>query len=374
MRGRAEAPVLTTRRLNRALLERQRLLRRVPVPPLETVEHLGGMQAQAPLVPYFGLWARLAPFDAGELSAQLADRRVVRAVAMHRTTIHLVSAADALAMRPVLQVVDERAFRAGTPFGRSLAGLDVASVIDAGRDLLTDRPRSTTDLARLLGERWPDRPATSLGFAVRYLVPLVQVPPRGLWDSGGQAVLAPTEAWLGRPLGEAVEPDAMILRYLGAFGPASVRDFQAWTWLTRTAPAFDRLRPRLRTFRDERGVELFDLPEAPLPDADVPAPPRFLPEYDNVLLSHADRSRIAAEPSRLPLPASRGGRAGTLLVDGFFEGTWRVSTAGPRARLDVAAFRRLAPAERTAVADEGAAMLAFGHPGYEPEVRVGEPA
>jgi hypothetical protein len=152
----------------------------------------------------------------------------------------------------------------------------------------------------------------------------------------------------------------MIVRYLAAFGPASVQDIQAWSWLTRLREHVERLRPRLRTFRDERGRELFDIPDAPLPDPDTPAPPRFLPEYDNVLLSHDDRTRIIREPRVLAFPPGNGGRAGSLLVDGFLAGLWRASRDGDTVRIKVELLHPLSSGERRDVEAEGDALVRFG--------------
>jgi hypothetical protein len=354
------APVLSQRQLNRALLERQLLLRRVSMTALDAIERLVGMQAQAPLVPYFGLWSRLEGFQPAELAELIESRAAVRATAMMRTTIHLLSARDYLAMRPVLQGVQERGFNTGSPFGRQLNGLDIDAVLAAGRDILAEEPRSTSQLARALHERWPDHDAVSLGYAVRYLVPLVQVPPRGIWGKGGQPVLALADEWLGRPLETATSPDDMILRYLATFGPASVQDIQAWSWMTRLREHVERLRPRLRTFRDERGRELFDVPDGPLPDPDTPAPPRFLPEYDNSLLSHDDRTRIIREPRVLAFPPGNGGRVGPLLVDGFLAGLWRSSREGDSAKITVELLYPMSRSQRRAMEEEGDALLRFG--------------
>jgi hypothetical protein len=357
------ADVLGRRALNRALLERQLLLRRREISALDAIEHLVGMQAQAPLVPYFGLWARLDGFEAKELVELIESRVVVRAPAMLRTTIHLVSARDCLAMRPVLQGVQERGFRTGSPFGRQLAGIDLEAVLDAGRELLDEKPRTVSDLRRLLSERFPGWDTYSLAYAVRYLVPTVQVPPRGLWGEGGQPLLESTEKWLGAPLGRDASPDEMILRYLRAFGPASIQDVQAWSWLTGLRAHVERLRPSLRTFRDERGRELFDVEDGVFVDPDRPAPPRFLPEYDNILLSHEDRTRVIPEQIEVPLPAGNGGSTGTLLLDGYVAGTWRMTRAGETATLAIRLAHPEREGDRDAIVREGESLVRFATDG-----------
>jgi hypothetical protein len=358
--------VLERRALNRALLARQLLLERVSMPALDVIEHLGGMQAQAPLVPYFGLWNRLEGFEPRELVELIESRTVVRAPAMLRTTIHLVSARDYVRMRPVLQPVEERGFYTGSPFGRQLSGIDMGALLAAGRRLLEERPRTTSEIGKLLAEQFPGWDVPSLGYATRLLIPVVQTPPRGIWGKGGLPVIATAEQWLGRPLDQDVAPDEMILRYLKAFGPATVQDIQAWSWLTRLRPHVERLRPQLRTFRDERGRELFDVEDGLLPDPGTPAPPRFLPEYDNILLSHDDRSRILPEHSgELILPAGSGGSIGSLLVDGFFVGMWRMTKAKTKdqAHLRIELYQPVPKRERRVVADEGEALVRFATEG-----------
>ena len=357
-------PVLDQRTLNRALLARQKLLERVSMPAFDAIEHLVGMQAQAPLVPYFGLWARLRDFRPQELVDLIESRAVVRAPAMLRTTIHLLSAGDYLAMRPVLQPVQERGFRTGSPFGRQLAGIDLEQLLETGRALLKEKPRTVSELRKVLSERFPGWDASSLAYAVRYLVPIVQTPPRGIWGKGGLPVVALAEQWLGKPLSADVSPDDMIVRYLRAFGPASVQDIQAWSWLTRLKADVERLRPRLRTFRDERGRELFDVEDGVFVDADTPAPPRFLPEYDNILLSHDDRSRILPGHSgELVLPAGSGGSFGSLLVDGFYVGLWRMTRAKDRAHLRIELVRPVSEDHRLEIINEAEALVAFASEG-----------
>jgi hypothetical protein len=335
----------------------------------DAIEHLVGMQAQAPRAPYLALWSRLDGFEPAQLESLIEERRAVRAAGMLRTTIHLVTAADALTMRPVLQGVVERGFNSGSPFGRNLAGHPIQEVLAAGHALLAERPRSTAELSRLLHDRWPERDAMSLAMAFRYLVPLVQIPPRGLWGRSGRPIFATMQDWLGRPLAAETAPDAFVVRYLAAFGPASVADIATWSWLQHLRPVVDRLRPILRTFRDESGRELFDVADGPLPDPDTPAPPRFLPEYDNVLLSHKDRTRITERDRKVPWPAGDGGRMGTFLVDGFTAGTWRFDAVGDGAILTVEPREPLQRADQIVVEAEGVALLELLAPGRPADVR-----
>lgn len=347
--------MLGRRALNRALLERQLLLRRRRLSVADAIERLVGVQGQNPNDPYVGLWTRLDGFRPNKLARLIEERRAVRGLLM-RGTVHLVTDRDYLALRPVMQSVMERVFYSGSPFGRRLSGMDVEPVLAAGRALVEERPRGRAELGRLLGERWPERNADSLGYAIAYLLPLVQVTPRGLWGKSGRAALTTAEVWLGRPLARETAPDETVMRYLAAFGPVTVMDVSAWSGLTRIREVIERLRPRLRTFRDERGKELFDAPNGPLPDPDTPAPPRFLPVYDNAFLGHADRSRIVSEEHRQR--AALVGGSG-FLVDGFGAGMWRIDRANGSATLVIEPFERLAKRDRSALAEEGERLLAF---------------
>jgi hypothetical protein len=332
-----------------------------------------GMQAQAPNPPYVGLWTRLEDFHPNELACLVLERRAVR-IALMRNTVHLVTARDCLALRPLMRPVFDRGLHASRSRRAGIEGVDIEALVAAGRTLLEERPRTAKELGMLLQERWPDRDAASLARAIRHLLPLVQVPPRGIWGKSGQASHTTAEAWLGRPLDADPSLEEMVVRYLGAFGPATVKDVQTWSGLTRLREVTDSLRPRLRTFRDEHGKELFDLPDAPRPDADTPAPPRFLPEFDNLILSHADRSRMIADDYRKAIASKNGMVPATVLVDGFVRGTWKTERTRGKATLTIEQFEPLAKKDRDALVEEGERLIRFtGNDAEAFEVRFTEP-
>lgn len=344
--------VLSRRELNRALLARQHLLRRADLDSAGALEHLVGMQAQSPQAPYVGLWTRLADFRPERLSELIANRQAVRAVLM-RATIHLVTADDCLALWPLLVPVLERSVYPNITYGRHrLGGLDVPAVLAAGRELVKEQPRSAAELRDLLATRWPERDPAALAYAVRQLLPVVHVPPRGLWRASGQPRFTTVEAWLGRSVDSDPAIDRMVCRYLAAFGPASVADVQTWSGLTRLREVVERL--PLITFRDDQGVTLYDLAEAPRPDPDTPAPPRFLPEYDNLLVSHADRIRVMPDGY-----LQRVFTHGSFLLDGFVRGRWKLTRRRKAASLRVKAFERLSPTGLAALEQEAAELLRF---------------
>ncbi|OEJ41662.1 hypothetical protein AR457_07410 [Streptomyces agglomeratus] len=360
--------VLSTRALNRATLARQLLLRRTPMSAKDAVAHLVGLQAQNTKPPYYQLAARLQGFDPEELSGLMASREVGRMVTL-RSTIHTHTADDCLTLRPLVQAARDRELNL---FRKGLTGVDLARLAATTRDHVEERPRTLKEIRELLLKEWPEAEPLALSVAARCLLPLVQVTPRGLWGKSGQVALTTAEKWFGRESEPVPSPDATVLRYLAAFGPASVKDMQTWCGLTRLRDTFERLRPRLVTFQDVHGVELFDLPDAPRPDEDTPAPPRFLPEFDNLLLSHADRTRVV--PAEYKARAWRGNQSHcTFLVDGFLAGIWRLEEVGggAAATLTVEPFAALGRAQQAALVEEAGYVLATLTPAGTREVRFG---
>jgi winged helix DNA-binding protein len=359
--------VLSQRALNRATLARQYLLERAPLRAIDAIERLAGMQSQAPLAPYVGLWTRLLDFAPSELATLAEERQVVRLQLM-RNTVHLVRARDALdwaALFGRLQTAEYNAnFRAG------VEGVDLALLLGEASRLLAERPRSRAELGRLLAERWPEAEPRALGYAATLHLLLCQVPPRGVWGKGGAATWAPLADWLGAPLGSGPADavvDALVLRYLGAFGPASVADVQAWSGLTRLREVVERL--PVRVFRGPSGALLYDLPDASRPPEELPAPPRFLPEYDNLLLSHADRTRVIPPRRPVPLPAGNGATGGTFLINGLWQGTWQLRDQ----KLRIRPFASLRTTDRDALLAEAAELRAFIAPQTAPDIVVEHP-
>ncbi|WP_433242971.1 winged helix DNA-binding domain-containing protein [Streptosporangium sp. CA-135522] len=348
---------LTTRRLNRATLARQMLLAREKTDVVTAVERIGGMQAQEARHPFTGLWARVADFRREDLHRALHDRVIVRATMM-RATLHLMSAADYTAFRPTLRPALTAAVS-----GRAdlFAGLDLDRLLPVARALLRERPRDFTTLRGLLQQEFPEANDRGLGYAVRTQLPLVMVPTEDRWGFPPTADFAAADAWLGsEPAGEPVEE--LVLRYLAAFGPATAADAQTWSGIKGLRAVLDGLRPRLRVFRDERGRELFDLPDAPRPDEDVPAPARLLPDFDSLVLAHADRTRLMAEEYRGRVTTKNLRVRATFLWDGFVRGTWQVERRRKAAVLRMTPFEPLGAGAVAELTREADALLRFAEP------------
>lgn len=282
-----------------ALLARNLLLGRSPLGVVPAVERVVGLQAQEPQEPYIGPFSRLLDFDPRAASEALEGRALVRTLMMRRT-IHLMSSEDCLALRSLHQPMIEQRTRA--VLRRRLNGVDEADLAAAGLPWFTPQPRTLPEVGRLVGEQWPHVAARDLGDALSSLIPLVQVPPGGLWRQRGPARNTTVEAWLGKsPTEPAPHPDSLILRYLAAFGPAAAADIRSWSGLGRLGPAVQRLMPRLRTFHDDRGRLLLDVPDCLLPHEETSAPARFPP----LSTTPFSATRIALASSTMPMDASR---------------------------------------------------------------------
>jgi hypothetical protein len=353
--------VLTTRDLNRATLARQMLLERAVVPATGGVERLVGLQAQAAMAPYVGLWTRLAGFERDDLAAAIDDRTVVKATLM-RGTLHLATAADLAWLRPSIQP----ALTAGW---ESIAGrrsnqgeaFDLDQVLAAGREFVAEEPRTFAEISAMLTELYPEADVGSMRYGIRTHVPLVQVPADTRWSYPGRPRFTLAEAWLGTPVPDEPDPGRLVARYLAAFGPATVADMLAWSGQDMS-DAVEAARSDLVSFRDEKGRELLDLPDAPRPGGDAGAPERFLPEYDNLLLSHKVRTRVLADEHRsgVYLPGLRV-RA-TFLVDGLVAGGWKVDKAKGVATLTLEPFSSLSARARSALEAEGEGLVRFVEP------------
>jgi Winged helix DNA-binding domain len=363
---------LSRAELNRTLLRRQFLDAPAQVTVEAAVEHLAGVQAQLPAAPYVGLWSRLARFVHDDLARLIEERQLVR-VALMRSTLHLVTARDCLLLRPAVQQALDRELASVWASGLPLT--DMEALLGEARAVLKEKPLTFTELGARLLLRWPQGDARAMAYAVRNLETLVQVPPRGLWGKAGAPRHVTAEQWLGEQDalaggreagagGTRERQEAMVLRYLAAFGPATIADMQAWSGVTRLVEVVEPMRPRLRLLAGEDGRELWDLDGAPIADAGCPAPLRFLPEYDNALLGHADRGRVMPEGVTFTSYAARlrprSVIRGALLASGFLAGTWSVTRADDGTHvLSVEPFARLSPADTEAAEETGRRLLTF---------------
>jgi Winged helix DNA-binding domain len=355
------ARVLSNRELNRAVLARQMLLERETLQAKDAVAKLVGLQAQAAAPPFVGLWTRLAGFRREELARLIERHEVVRATMM-RHTLHLVRADDYARFRSVVQPALTRSFRGITR--KRLEGLDLEPVLRAARKRLKQGPATFAEFRELAEQLEPERDVSALTYAVRTFLPLIQVPAGGRWAYSNAAPYTAAEELLGKRLRDSEDPRELVLRYLAAFGPARVADVQTWSGLSGLRAVVEDLGPDLRLFQDESGGELVDLPDAPRPPADTPAPARLLPEYDNLLLAYADRTRVIADEHRRAVFLSVGRVRGTFLVDGFVRGTWSVQSAKKgRATLVLEPFEKLSKRDSAALEAEAASALEFIHEG-----------
>ncbi|MBB2482589.1 AlkZ family DNA glycosylase [Bacillus sp. APMAM] len=332
------------------------LLNRVDIPVIDAIERLVGIQAQDPMAPYFGLWNRLKEFCQEDLSNLILDKKVVR-LALMRSTIHLVSSQDGMSLRPLVQSVQESVLK--NSFGKYLNGVDTCAIAEAGRALVETKPLTFSELGKLLGNQWPNVDSAALAAVVRTMIPLVQLPPRGIWGKSGKAVHTSAEVWLGALPFSKLTTEDMILRYLAAFGPATIKDIQVWSGRTRLIENVEHLLPQLIIFHDEEGNELFDIPNAPRPEENIPSPPRFLGGFDNMLLSYANRKRIMDESYRNKVFTKNGIIRPTILIDGFVSGIWKYEKEKGIVRLIIELFKEVSEQDQNELTEEGNRLLDF---------------
>lgn len=350
---------VTRRILNRTLLSRQLLLERADMAPEGAVTHLLGLQSQSASSVHPALWTRLDGFDFAAVGQLLTERRFVR-LALMRSTVHLVTAADALRLRPWLQPSLDRGLRS-SQWAAGIAGTGRDALVAAGREALAEQPLGPPELRERLGALFPAADPASLVNALRTWAPLVQVPPRGVWGVPGAVRYAFADDWLGAPLAADPDPAGLVRRYLAAFGPATPADMQKWSGLTGLKRVFAGL--GLRTYTAEDGQVLHDLPDAELADPDAPVPARFVADFDNLLLSHADRGRILGDVPKSRVISVNGIVSGTVLIDGFVGGTWRFERSKGAAAIAVSPFAPLRPADRHSLETEGRHLLTAAYGG-----------
>jgi len=343
---------LTLRQLNRATLARQLLLARERLAPVDAVERLGGLQAQEPKPAFAALWTRLEGFERAQLHEALTQRSVVRGTMM-RATLHITSAPDYARLRTALQPMLTGAMEG---ILRQRGDVDVDRVLPVARELLRERPRTFNDLRAELSARFPEFEHRALGYAVRMQLPLLMVPSEDRWSFPSDACFTLAEDWIEEPL--APDLPALVRRHLGAFGPASAADVQAWSGLKAMKEVLNGMADELVAFTYGRRT-LYDLPGAPRPDEGTPAPPRLLPEFDSLLLAHQDRTRVIADDRRKALATKNLRIQATFLVDGFVAGSWAIAGKGGKATLTLSAFEPLPKGVEEELAAEAEALLRF---------------
>ncbi len=348
---------LTLRQLNRTLLARQMLLARQDATPLAAIERLIALQSQIPNPPYIGLWTRLRSFERDHLTELLEARQIARAPWI-RSTLHLVSAADHQRFQSVIQPALVRGLRSF--FGARGANLDIERLLKIAKPFLEAHQPAIGALRDHLQEHEPQLNKEAMAYAVRSYLPLVQIPPSGTWGAGTRATYTTADSWLGPTTpSDPSDLPCLFRRYLAAFGPASVMDFQTWTGMTRLKSQLGPTLGDLMVYQSESGRTIYDLPEATIAAPDALAPVRFIPEYDNMLIAHRDRSRILPDEHRKKVFLSAGRVIGTVLLDGFVGATWQVKKDKHSLSLFVKLFAAQPKDCLQAIEEEGDRLLRF---------------
>jgi len=347
-------PLLTLKQLNRIYLARQMLTQRAEVLVVDAIERLVAMQSQIPNPPYIGLWTRLKNFRRDDLTQLMEQRQIVRCPLL-RSTIHLISKDDHHRFHRVIEPALIKGLRSF--HGRNIDGMTIPPLVEASIPFMDEKPRSMGELSDFLLTLEPERDREALNYTIRTYLPLVQVPPGGTWGVGSRASYTTAKNWLGT--GEPADMSALFLRYLAGYGPASIKDFQTWTGMTKLSEAVEAVKSQLQVFVDENGVQLYDLPDMPHPSAEIPVPMRFIPEYDNLLIAHADRTRILPEEHRKKVFLTAGRVLNTFLVDGFVAGVWKIETKKQQAKLVITPFVMLSIDQQEAIITEGERLISF---------------
>ncbi len=346
--------VLDTRALNRALLARHHLLERTRGSVRDVVHEVAGLQSQEPRDPFVALYSRIEGFRREHLLAALNDKSLVRATYL-RGTLHTATAEDFLAFRTLFLPVFMREL---TSRKKVAGGYDEAEATAIVKSLLGKGPTTLRALADAVVERFPKANAELVGHWARVMNPLVVVPSDDRYGHARPPRWVLAEKWLAKKPRAKPDLGSFLLRGIAAFGPCTAADLRTWSRLTAIGPALEALRPRLVTFEDERGRELFDLSEAPRPSRDVPAPIRFLAEYDNVFLSHDDRARILPPEHQKPVTeAANARRMSAILVDGFVRAAWSFTRERRTSILEIRPFEKLGKKVLSSIEEEGEAML-----------------
>lgn len=357
--------VITHRELNRALLARQLLLERSPLAVLPAIDQIGGQHAQIPSAPYIGLWSRLATFDRDDLAREIDNRSVVKATLM-RGTLHFMTRTDFLHLRGSMKSVLHH-FSDWLIQDRGVS-IPIEEILDVGRNFLSE-PRTFAEISKMFTERYPDVDVAALRQAVRMRLPLVQTPvDNKRWSFPGSPRWVMAEDWLGTPIPDHDNLRDLFWRYLAAFGPATIADFQTWSGLTSMKDRIEPFKANLVIYADEKGRELLDLPDAPIPAADTPAPIRLIGDLDNVIFGHAERDRVLANEHRMTVLKINATGNKTVLVDGFVRAMWDVEVRKKIATLTIQPLEKITKANQKQIIAEAERILPFMEPdakGYE---------
>ena len=347
---------LSLRALNRATLARQMILAREKITVPRAVERLLAIQAQWPTPPFVALWSRLADLQRAHLASALHARDLVRATSL-RATLHVMSGRDYAWSRSALVPMLGRAARS---IGKRAKDLDLDAIVAASHAFLDGGPRLFDEVRDHLAAQFPSHDARALGYAARLLVPLCMEPTDDAWAFPSVARFARADRWLGKPLDDRADARrTFLLRYLAALGPATAVDAERWSGMTSLSADLKALAPVLVTLTDEEGRTLYDLPDAPRPPEDAPAPVRFLPEFDNLVLGHDDRTRVIAREHSQAIFTKNLRVRPTFLVDGFAAGAWEIEKQKRAATIVITPFARLAKRAKDEVAAEGERLARF---------------